>query len=86
MQKSIVIFYQIPFPAVQKLFLYLWKNIDYNLSEMFQGGVRFPTGSYSLRTFFKADQVKFLDRRYSPDGRNSYMFLTDCPDIFVRFF
>ena len=39
--------------------------------------MRFPTGSDSLRTPKGADQVQFLNRRYSPDGRNSHLFLRD---------
>ena len=55
--------------------LYTNNIFIYNTAEMFQGGVRFPTGSDSLRTPSGADQVQFLNRRYSPDGRNRYLFL-----------
>lgn len=43
------------------------KGEKYNL---FQGEVQFLTGGDSPRTPKGADQVEFLNRRYSPDGRN----------------
>lgn len=43
-----------------------------NNANLFQGEVRFLTGGKvrERRIYFKADSVKFRNRRYSPDERN----------------
>lgn len=61
-----------------------FSNIIYKKLIFLRGGVKFPTGSKSLRAL--AERVQFPYRRYSPDGRRKVCFCAFAPVFFGRFF